>query len=145
LFKNNCIPFGLFKDFITFYRKNYKHLELNIDPEILKMYKGDNIDFKYDLKFQPYPYQQKSIENAVKFRNGLFLIATAGGKSVCLAYIFKNLYDNKKITNLILVVPTINLVNQFKSDMIDYGIDENLIGECYGDIKEWNKTIVIST
>jgi len=63
-------------------------------------------------------------------------VGTGGGKSLCLTYIWKILNENKIISNVILVVPTINLVTQFKSDLIEYGIDENIIGEVYGNVKE---------
>ena len=89
-------------------------------------------DFLYDISIQ-HPHLFKDTHNIVHHN------------SLILTYIWKTLYECSKISNVILVVPTINLVTQFKNDMIDYGIDKNIIGEVYADKKEWNNKIVIST
>lgn len=122
--------------------------QLKISNDIKKLYKGDDCPVKnYDLLYDPNnrPYQLECIDAAIKYRNCIFLCGTGGGKSNILTYIFKRLYENKHITNVILVVPTINLVSQFKSDLIEYGIDEKWIGQVGDGKKEWNHKIVVST
>ena len=146
LMTNDKFPFGLFFDFLRFHKKYYNDVKLQIDNDIKEIFKNkENIDYNYDLKFKPRNYQQTCIENAIKYKNNLFVSPTASGKSLILAYIWKTLYENKKIERCILVVPTINLITQFKDDLIDYGIDKNLIGEVFTEKKEWDKTFVIST
>lgn len=67
------------------------------------------------------------------------------GKSLIISYIWKNLFDNKLINKFLIIVPNLNLITQFKDDMIDYGIDSDFIGEVWSGVKEWDKPIVIST
>jgi superfamily II DNA or RNA helicase len=45
----------------------------------------------------------------------------------------------------LVVVPSQSLVEQFKGDMIDYGITKDAIGKVYDKYKQWDKNIVIST
>ena len=142
---NKTFPYGLLTDFLK-YHKEYGDHDLSIDPAIKTLFKGDSdLTISYNLKYKPRPYQQDSIESAIKYRNNIIVVGTAGGKSLILSYIYKILSESGHIKNVILVVPTINLVSQFKSDMIDYGLNEDSIGEVYGEKKEWNKSIVIST
>jgi superfamily II DNA or RNA helicase len=143
---NRTFPFGLLFDFIQFWKKSFDYMPLTVDPEIKQLFKGDEgLTREFDLKHEPRPYQLECIEAAIKHRSCSFLVGTSGGKSLILAYIWKILRDNNVIQNTILVVPTINLVTQFKADLIDYGVDESLIGEVYGDVKQWDNSIVIST
>lgn len=65
--------------------------------------------------------------------------------SLILAYIYKTLNENGKAQKQIVIVPNLNLITQFKNDWIDYGIEEEKIGEVWANKKEWDKDIVIST
>jgi superfamily II DNA or RNA helicase len=79
---------------------------------------------------------------------GIIRSATASGKSLAISYIIKNLLDNRHITNVgrgLIVVPSTQLVEQFRNDMIEYGLNEKFIGRVYTGYKEWEKAIVIST
>jgi len=109
---------------------NSDYLKDNIFINSISFHKKD--DILYDISI-PYPHLYKDINDIIHHNSNI------------LTYIWKILNENKIISNVILVVPTINLVTQFKSDLIEYGIDENIIGEVYGNVKEWNKSIVIST
>jgi superfamily II DNA or RNA helicase len=53
--------------------------------------------------------------------------------------------ENYKDKQYLIIVPTINLVEQFYTDLISYGMDGNLIGRVYSEISEPDKPIVIST
>lgn len=44
-----------------------------------------------------------------------------------------------------IIVPNLNLITQFKSDMIEYGFDTDMLGEVWSNQKEWDKKVVIST
>jgi superfamily II DNA or RNA helicase len=45
----------------------------------------------------------------------------------------------------LVIVPSTQLVEQFKEDMIEYGIPGEYIGKVYTGFKEWDNAIVIST
>ena len=147
LFKvfNRSLPYGLLSDFIRFHKKYYPLLELDIDPEITNIFKGKKLKIKYDLNIQPRDYQISCIEAALKYSTGIIKSSVGSGKSAIIAYILKNLLDNKICQKAVIIVPTISLVSQFYSDLIDYGFDECLLGQVYAKLKQFDKEIVIST
>ena len=69
-------------------------------------------------------YQEKSIENALKKGRGVISIPTAGGKTLIMAGLIKsfkkNIENNKALT--LVVVPSIQLVEQTASDFLSYGL-----------------------
>lgn len=142
------IPYGLFTDLLRTHKKLFPQLELEIDDRIKSLFKGPDIDIKYDLSLYPRPYQKETVETTIRFTKGIIRSATASGKSLAIAYILKNLLDNQHITEVyrgLIIVPSKSLVEQFASDMIEYGIREDSIGKVYDKFKQWDNNIVIST
>ena len=150
-------PYGLLPDFLKFHKKDHEDVKLVIDEEVKNLFKGDDIDIKYDLSLQPRPYQKESIEYCLKYTKGIIRSATASGKSLVIAYIIKNLFNNVRITKVrqaLVIVPSKGLVEQFYGDMQEYGIKEKFIGRIYDKIKnvkpkdkpqQWTRAIVITT
>lgn len=137
-------PYGLFVDVMKHVKKDWSDAKITIDPEIYTMWgSGNQPTYHYDLKYQPYPYQQETIEALVKCTKGIAVVATAGGKSLIITYIIRNLPVDKNKT--LIVVPTLQLVDQFKGDMVDYGVDPDHIGCVNSKLKEFDKPIVVST
>lgn len=144
---NNVIPYGLVDELITFTKETYPEVIITIDDDYKKMLNNEKI-IHYDysgLNIKCREYQKKCVEVALNKTKGLVKVVTGGGKSLIIAYIIKNLLDNKCINNCIIIVPTISLVEQFKNDLIEYGFDDNIIGCVNGKKKEFDKTVVIST
>ena len=135
---SRSFPYGLFLDYYRFHYEKYRRIKLKVDPKILALFKGYDMKINYNLKYYPYDYQKDIIETAIQKRNGLFISPTASGKSIMISYILQNMFDNHKEMNSVIIVPSTSLVKQFKNDMIDYGMDKNLIGEVYAKKKEWN-------
>lgn len=145
----NTIPYGLLFDFIKAYKEEWKNdFKLVVDKEVKQIYKGPNIEPIFDLKLKPYFFQEDCIKAALKYTKGIIRSATASGKSLIIAYIIKTLLENNDKTNVhqsIIIVPSKSLVEQFKNDLIDYGIQKEIIGKIYSGSKQWDKEIVIST
>lgn len=141
----NTLPYGLLPDLLRFHKKFFPEIKIELDDDVKVIFKGPEIDINYSLRLQPYYYQKDCIEAALKFSKGLVVSATASGKSLVISYIIKILSENCITNNHIIVVPTVNLVEQFRSDMIEYNIPEVLIGRVYEAYKEFHKPIVIST
>lgn len=140
------LAYGLLIDFMKFHKKYYPSIKLDINSDVLRLFKGNEIEIKYDLKITPYDYQDICIKEALKKTKGIIRVATGGGKSAIIAYIVKILLDNKKINRAIIIVPTQSLVEQFYDDMVnDYGIKRSMVGRVYSKYKEWDKNIVVST
>jgi superfamily II DNA or RNA helicase len=141
----STLPYGLLSDLIKHYKKIYPDDIIKITNDIKNIYKGKEITPIYNLNKKPYYYQKDCIETALKYSKGLIRSATASGKSLIISYIIKTLMENDLTKHSLIVVPTVSLVEQFYGDMIDYGLDKNIIGRVYDKYKEFDNTITIST
>jgi len=144
-------PYGLLPDFLR-EAKNYPDIGLEIDDSVKALYKGDDLEIKFDLALTPHPYQLEAIQYCLRYTKGIIRSATASGKSLVISYIIKTLLDNRDVTRVrrsIIIVPSKQLVEQFYTDMQEYGLKEKYIGRIYDKIKnkpiQWAKTIVITT
>lgn len=137
-------PYGLLLDYIKVHKKYFSNIKLKVDDKIKQLFKGKKYKLIEDLELKPYPYQKDCIEKCLRYTKGIIVSATASGKSLIISYIIKVLLEND-LKKFIIVVPTISLVEQFYSDMINYGIESNIIGRVHSNSKEWDKKITIST
>lgn len=138
-------PYGLFVDVLTHIKKGWgDDINITINQEIKDMFGFQNKpELKYDLTFTPYPYQEDCVKALMKITKGIVVVATAGGKSLIISYLINNLPD--KLMKSLIIVPTLQLVDQFKGDMIDYGFSEGDIGCVNSNKKEFDRRIVVST
>ena len=141
---DNSLPYGLLTELIRINKLSFPRVTLRIDEDVRSLFKGPPLKIKQNLSLKPYPYQYKSIEKALKYSKGILRIATAGGKSLIIAYILKTLLENKKTKQCIIIVPNKSLVEQFYNDMKEYGVKYS-VGKVYAKAKEWDKDIVIAT
>ena len=85
--------------------------------------------------FEYREYQEEALKHllGVGFGRGLIEIPTAGGKSFILANFIWNIWKNvdRNFKTLILV-PNVQLVQQFHKDLIDYGFDKRDIAKFTG-------------
>lgn len=134
-------PYGLLFDVIKMTKTDFPDYDYSLSQEVKDMFRGDGIIPEYNLKFQPYDYQRECIEILLKSTKGIVQVATAGGKSLIISYLITNI----KVPKSLILVPTVQLVDQFKSDMIEYGIPEGDIGMVNSKKKEFHSPIVVST
>ena len=108
-----------FKPNIDFTYKNISK------PLVLK--ENQLIDFinSLNLKYTPYKYQYEAIEKMISRKRGIFRSATSSGKSLMIYITIRFLLTLNK--NIVLIVPSISLVNQMYNDFIDYGWNINEI------------------
>lgn len=146
-FKDDCsLPFGLLTEFLKFKFQNYPDSKMVIEQEVKDKFKTfKELEYKWDLKYEPRWYQEECIRTACERKSGIFKCPTASGKSLIIAYIGSNLLYNELINKVLIVVPQLNLITQFKNDLEDYGINPDNIGEVYSKKKEFDKKYVIST
>jgi len=140
------LPVGLLLRLFKFLKDN-GYTDIDIEDNLKNYFNSSikNIEYNYDLKYPPRDYQKDCIEDAIKKGHGIYLCSTGSGKSLIISYIIKILYENNITKNHLIIVPTVQLVDQFKSDIIDYGIDKKLIGIANKDYKQFDHPIVIST
>lgn len=142
---SRTVPYGLLFDLMRFHKTLDNPPQLFIDSKVKDLFKGPKLTPRYDLKYQPYDYQKECIEEALRSTKGIIRSATASGKSLMIAYIAQTLIEAYKKDRCIVIVPTKGLINQFVDDLVDYGINSNLIGKVYQKSKQFDMPIVIST
>jgi superfamily II DNA or RNA helicase len=124
---------------------------IDIDPELsmteeFSLAEAKEFADTLGLPFSPHDHQLRAFALAVRHSRGILISPTASGKSL-IAYLITRFYhDNFKSRTLILV-PTISLVHQLRSDFADYGlsVDEFVHTVFGGQDKLADKPIVIST
>ena len=113
---------------------------------ILDFAKNHFKDILDKLPFKPYDYQINAVKNALKYKKCLNRACTSSGKSLVISIILE--YFRRKGLKGVLVVPNINLLTQFKSDIESYNLSDlyNDI-EIHGDDSKstFSKTLTIST
>lgn len=86
-------------------------------------------------------YQVAAFAKAVRRKRATLICPTASGKSL-IAYAIVRYFDKKTL----IIVPNLNLINQLKSDFVEYGYDPSLIHQIYsGQDKVTDHPVTVST
>lgn len=102
------------------------------------LFEISNISKKYELR----NYQTEIIKSIIfdGYGRGLFEAPTGSGKSFTIAnliYTLQQQYDSS--LRYLIFVPNRQLVDQFHSDLLDYGFSEDCITRLTGGVKKYNK------
>ncbi len=124
--RNSTIPIGMFPELFKFAKKfNYKlKLEFDVNElkpqEVTDEFLGEFYEKLFEsTDIKPRDYQHDAIKSALNNRRGVIQAATGAGKSLIIYSLIRYLMaEGKKI---MLVVPSVSLVNQMYSDFVDYG------------------------
>ncbi len=81
-------------------------------------------DFFADIKFKPRDYQIDAAFNILKYRKCISELATSAGKTLICFMVLAYLLDNKIISKILMIVPTIQLVLQSSGDFAEYNTDK---------------------
>ena len=123
--------------------------EVKISREVLPTAEftvDDATDFVSSLKlperFEVRDYQLEALVSCINKDRQLCIVPTGGGKSMIIYWLFRY-YKQKTL----LIVNTINLLNQMYSDLEEYGLDVDKYVHLIkgGSDKNTNKPLVIST
>ena len=99
----------------------------------------------------PYDFQVKAVHQVANVNKSLILSATGSGKSLIAYSSIRYHLDNTKNAKILLIVPTVSLVEQMYTDFIDYStgngfsVEENCHRVKAGKAKTTDKRVVIST
>lgn len=100
-----------------------------IDESLFPFLKPDlhinNIEPVPNPNIQYRDYQLEIITKMAKIGYGLFEAPTRSGKSLIIAGLAHNVFlnfDQNKIYNILLLVPTVQLVSQMYNDFVEYGL-----------------------
>ena len=86
-------------------------------------------------KYQDRYYQEESIKKAIKIGNGIFLLKTAAGKSYIIGKLIATIFKYKGKQKALIVVPTIQLVDQMYEDLLFFGFSAESISRWSGSYK----------
>jgi len=93
----------------------------------------------------PYAHQIKGALKGLYWKRGILEHCTGSGKSLTIALVCNYLLWKKQTHKILILVPSINLIDQMHEDLIEYGIAEADIGKFYGYEKNIKPPIVVST
>jgi len=127
--KTRMLPEGLFKKFIEFC--NAFHHTYNLHFNTKDLYNNITIDEIYDYSeelmkntvFDIYDYQAEATLKAINKKTGIVVSPTASGKSLIIYHLIRYLMDNFNKSKILLIVPSISLVEQMYNDFQSYGWD----------------------
>jgi superfamily II DNA or RNA helicase len=118
---------GMLKEVYDFFAK--KGIISNIEEEVKNAFNPiKNInDFKLEkLSMEFRHYQEKCLEKSILQGRGITVLPTAGGKTYVMACLIDNLKKvlNKTDAKTMVIVPSIQLVEQTSTDFLNYGLDK---------------------
>lgn len=141
---------GMTYDICIEVKKYFPNLEIDFRniKEILLPFshnvKLEDIDEVENEKYIYYDYQANSILKGLQYGRGIFHIATAGGKSLLMYGLIKNIWKfNKDDGRLLILVPNIQLVEQLYKDFIEYGCPKKFISTFSSSNREIQNTRII--
>lgn len=133
--KDYLLPVGLFSEFVSFCKSNSYEYEFSYDvkSEYDDIRSDQFIEFanyiEENMKFKFRDYQILSAYKAIKYKKGILQLATGAGKSSVMYLMVRYMLSKYPDKKILIVVPSITLVNQLYSDFKDYGwksIDKNV-------------------
>lgn len=119
--------------------------DLNIATSF-SLVEGKEFAASLNLPFAPRDYQMEAFVTCVRDHRKLILCPTGSGKSL-IAYLLTRYYQQECDGKILIIVPTISLVNQLYKDFADYGWNtaENVHRIMQGKDKATDLPVVIST
>jgi len=105
------------------------------------------VEVKKILPFEPYDFQEKAFKESIHNCKQINKMCTSSGKSMTISLVVE--FFRRLNKRGLLLVPNINLLTQFKSDIKDYNLidlykDTHVIGGGSTE-KHFDKTLTIST
>jgi superfamily II DNA or RNA helicase len=139
----NILPSGFWKFLKYYYDKMELKCEVKelrrfpkVDKEFLKRLLHDQLVFNNEI---PRDYQKEAVMAIVKERGGICKLPVGTGKSLIMALILNTYYK----ANILILLNTLDLIEQTYRKLIEYGFDEKDIGVIQGATVVDTKRITI--
>lgn len=117
--QNGEFELGLLHEILKFCKDNfYTHtVNFKIDEKIKEYIKSNNFILDSDVYVndkgdKPRDYQINSMQIALNKENGVFILGTGAGKTICCALLIHNLIKHKLAKKILLICPFPDLANQ---------------------------------
>jgi len=146
--RRKTIPLGLIHRLKNYCKHKGYQFQCNFDMDAVEFTREDAEEFIADLEmpFEVRDYQIEAFVHAVQKQRSILVSPTGSGKSAIIYLLMRLFYQLDR--RVLMIVPTVNLVTQMKSDFEDYSqdIDHLPVQEVYaGKSKEVSSPIMIST
>lgn len=142
--RNHQLPSGLMQQVVAYADANEYGV---IYDSALKVEQVPPVDLSWlTLPYTPYDYQETAVNVILNDKKRLIQSPTGSGKSLIIYCAIRELLEDKK--RVLLVVPTVSLVEQMYKDFKDYGwhgIDDHVHKIYAGKEKNAEESVVIST
>lgn len=129
--KKSCIKMsgefeiGLLQDILAFVKNTFydRSIKFKLDDGIKEYIQSNDLvlDTKNiyidDKGSEVRPYQKESMQIALNKQNGIYILGTGAGKTVCCALLIRNILKNKLARKVLLVCPFPDLANQTFNDI----------------------------
>ena len=147
------LPYGLIPHLLKYAQDNNYTFELNQELSHKTEISRDEFDSWINSKkyysggeeIFPYVYQTNAVYESLLNKRKILNLPTSAGKSLIQALLTKFTLENSDRSVLILV-PTVGLVDQMKDDFIDYGLfTKDEIAELKAGSKQGKQRVVVST
>lgn len=115
---------GLFTEIRKFIKQNTEDTRIHVDENLSKIvlpsyntaYNAERARLSLELR----DYQQDIVNVCLKIGRGVTILATAGGKTLTIANLIQNVYNQNKTVKCLIIVPDLGLVNQTYADFKEY-------------------------
>lgn len=126
---SGSVRLGFIPEIIKFV--NHSDADVDIDESLLIKFKPGpvgNIPIIPNDKFKYRDYQEEAVNVALDAGRGIIVLPTGAGKSLVGFGIAYGMYEVMPKDHIILIiVPNLNLVEQFYKDFIEYGADDKTV------------------
>lgn len=145
------LPIGLVRNLINYCNgKNitYKLEDLDDMDDVIDKAEMEKTINSFIDGFDARDYQVNAVYEALTHKKGVLLSCTGSGKSLMIYSFMRYLLQEKNITRMCLIVPSVSLVEQMYSDFRDYGwedLEDNVEMLYSGQKPTFKKPILIST
>jgi len=134
---------GLYGEIIKFCKQEGYIIE---NSTILSLYKPVFVDVLIKpLNLSLRDYQQESIDAAIAQGRGVIVLPTGAGKTLTIATLINSIQYVHSNYNFLIIVPTIQLIQQTYNDFIEYGVNSEIISKWSGDCSpDFNCKIIVA-
>lgn len=103
-------------------------VEYELSDSFKEKFSQDNkCEILDDLAFQLRDYQKDCVDLALRHKFGTFVLGTGAGKTFTISSIIHNLFSQKNIRRVLIVVPDNGLVTQFYDELVNvYKLNRNI-------------------
>lgn len=147
--KSGKFLLGLSRHIFRFVQQD--DIEIIIDDDITKKNEIDESDVLEVCNswisdgFIPREHQFDGVIKSLTYKKGILEHATSAGKSLTMAILCMHTLIKNMSTKILIIVPSLSLVEQLHSDFVEYGVPEDYIGKFHGTQKDIEQKIIIST